>query len=444
MAPAALSLAVRAHVAAARLRRTLFRRQAAQPGAPQQHRRSSPMVLRCAGVSTASSRSPCRLRVVRLAAVAPAGRRTCAHARCRRRRSPSRVFAPLSLLGDDLLEVAQRGGGDLVHAVALVRRSARARRRSPLAMPPHRLHQSPRDCLAAARWWDGRQRRPPRAPGRRFAAGRPRRPRARGRPPHRRQPEARCRRRRSRRRSRRRHRRSDRRSSTGSEAGDERRGRQRGNRLAAGEAHGGSSRRGNGRYAITGRRPLLPVMPAPPRSPFAATLWPPADPGRRLPWRSASSSPSVVAFCDAAAPRLATSEPSLLLVTLDTTRADHLQPYGARDVPTPALQSLADAGVLFEHAHSVAPITLVAHSTVLTGLYPPQHGVRNNGTHHLPTGDRHACRAPRGRAATSTAAFVSAAVLDRRYGLVPSNRFSKLLNRLLYLPLLVTHLYPGI
>jgi arylsulfatase A-like enzyme/Flp pilus assembly protein TadD len=107
---------------------------------------------------------------------------------------------------------------------------------------------------------------------------------------------------------------------------------------------------------------------------------------------------------------------SLLLITTDTTRADHLEPYGAKDVETPTLARLAQEGIVCERAYAVAPITLPAHTSILTGLYPPQHGVRNNGTHYLP--DEVTTLAERLRArGLRTAAFVSAAVLERRYGL---------------------------
>src|SRR5262245_39028381 len=66
--------------------------------------------------------------------------------------------------------------------------------------------------------------------------------------------------------------------------------------------------------------------------------------------------------------------PSVVLITVDTTRWDHLQPYGA-DVQTPVLAALATQGVLFEQAYAVAPITLPAHTAIHTGLYPPQSGV---------------------------------------------------------------------
>ena len=106
----------------------------------------------------------------------------------------------------------------------------------------------------------------------------------------------------------------------------------------------------------------------------------------------------------------------MLLITLDTTRADHLTPYGAEEAETPRLASLAEEGVLFERAHAVTPVTLPSHATLLTGLEPPAHGVRNNGIHHL---EETVVTLPERlvEAGWRTAAFVSAAVLERRYGL---------------------------
>ena len=54
---------------------------------------------------------------------------------------------------------------------------------------------------------------------------------------------------------------------------------------------------------------------------------------------------------------MAAGRPSILLITLDTTRADHLEPYGAEDVETPALSRLADNGIVFEHAVATTPVT---------------------------------------------------------------------------------------
>jgi len=70
--------------------------------------------------------------------------------------------------------------------------------------------------------------------------------------------------------------------------------------------------------------------------------------------------------------------PSLLLVTIDTLRADHVGVYGAAVARTSSLDALAARGVRFEHAQSPVPMTGPSHATILTGLYPPVHGVRDN------------------------------------------------------------------
>jgi len=70
---------------------------------------------------------------------------------------------------------------------------------------------------------------------------------------------------------------------------------------------------------------------------------------------------------------------NVLVVTLDTTRADFLGCYGRASASTPNLDRLAQEGYLFLRAISAAPITLPSHSTIFTGTYPPVHGVRDNG-----------------------------------------------------------------
>lgn len=108
--------------------------------------------------------------------------------------------------------------------------------------------------------------------------------------------------------------------------------------------------------------------------------------------------------------------PNLLLVTLDTTRADHLGCYGYPLSQTPAIDRLAAEGVRCSDAVTAAPITLPSHATILTGLYPPAHGVRDNGTYAL--GDDAVTLAERlKRAGYRTQAIVSALVLNRRYNL---------------------------
>lgn len=70
---------------------------------------------------------------------------------------------------------------------------------------------------------------------------------------------------------------------------------------------------------------------------------------------------------------------NVLLVTFDTTRADHIGCYGYNEISTPTLDGLAAESVVFEQAHTAVPITLPSHSTIMTGLYPPAHGARDNG-----------------------------------------------------------------
>jgi len=116
----------------------------------------------------------------------------------------------------------------------------------------------------------------------------------------------------------------------------------------------------------------------------------------------------------AAAPRR--TPPNLVLITLDTTRADHLGAWGYRNAHTPVLDALAARGTRFARCDTAAPITLPSHATLLTGLFPPRHGVRDNGTFVLaPKVETLAERlAARGY---DTAAVVSAVVLARHQGL---------------------------
>ena len=76
--------------------------------------------------------------------------------------------------------------------------------------------------------------------------------------------------------------------------------------------------------------------------------------------------------------------PSLILLTLDTTRADHLGCYGRKAAGTPTLDRLANEGLLFERAYSTTPLTTPSHASMLTGFYPPKHGVRSNGDAIVP------------------------------------------------------------
>ena len=120
-------------------------------------------------------------------------------------------------------------------------------------------------------------------------------------------------------------------------------------------------------------------------------------PGRRL-FRHQSASPL-----------------NVLLITLDTTRADHLGCYGYGPAQTPHLDGLAREGIRFARVYCPAPLTLPSHASVLTGLYPATHGVRNNG-HELASKWRTLAEILKGHG-FATAAFVSSFSVDSRFGI---------------------------
>jgi arylsulfatase A-like enzyme/Tfp pilus assembly protein PilF len=107
---------------------------------------------------------------------------------------------------------------------------------------------------------------------------------------------------------------------------------------------------------------------------------------------------------------------NLLLVTFDTTRADRLGCYGRANARTPTLDGLASRGVVFEQCRSAAPVTMPSHSTIMTGLYPPAHGVRDNGLFTLPESRTTLAEILRGRG-YATAAAIGSFVLDHRFGI---------------------------
>jgi choline-sulfatase len=82
---------------------------------------------------------------------------------------------------------------------------------------------------------------------------------------------------------------------------------------------------------------------------------------------------------ETATPIPASSIKNVLLITIDTLRPDALSIYGNR-TRSPFFERIARDSVVFDRAFTVAPLTLPAHTSILTGLYPPSHGVRNNGT----------------------------------------------------------------
>jgi len=78
--------------------------------------------------------------------------------------------------------------------------------------------------------------------------------------------------------------------------------------------------------------------------------------------------------------------PNLVLITIDTLRADHVGAYGANGVETPTLDRLAARGVRFDQVLTSVPLTGPSHATILTGQYPPTHGVRGNVVFNLRAG----------------------------------------------------------
>lgn len=116
------------------------------------------------------------------------------------------------------------------------------------------------------------------------------------------------------------------------------------------------------------------------------------------------------------APGVSGDRLNLVVITLDTTRADHLGAYGSRDVRTPALDRLALEGVVFDQTMTTAPLTLPAHASIFTGRFPPEHGVRDNGgffvaPEQLTLAEVLAAQGFR------TGGFVAAYVLDGKWGL---------------------------
>jgi arylsulfatase A-like enzyme len=106
----------------------------------------------------------------------------------------------------------------------------------------------------------------------------------------------------------------------------------------------------------------------------------------------------------------------VVIITLDTTRADRLSPYGFMNVSLPHLERLAREGVVFDRTSSVAPLTLPAHTSLFTGLLPPNHGVRDNADQPLAESQTTLAEVLRARG-FRTGAFVGSVVLNPERGL---------------------------
>lgn len=108
--------------------------------------------------------------------------------------------------------------------------------------------------------------------------------------------------------------------------------------------------------------------------------------------------------------------PNVILITIDTVRADHLGCYGATNVKTPTLDGLARDGIVFERAISQVPLTWPSHAAILTGTYPFQNGVQDFTGQPLDQRFRSVAQIFKQQGYT-TGAVVSAFVLDRSWGL---------------------------
>ncbi|MBN2055145.1 sulfatase-like hydrolase/transferase [bacterium] len=113
---------------------------------------------------------------------------------------------------------------------------------------------------------------------------------------------------------------------------------------------------------------------------------------------------------------------NLVVITVDTTRADHIGCYGYDKIRTPNIDGLAAGGVQFDETFSVQPVTLPAHCSIFTGTYPFTHGVRDNNIYRL--GDQHRTLAEvLEEKGYLTTAFVASYILNNQFGLNQGFRF---------------------
>ena len=107
---------------------------------------------------------------------------------------------------------------------------------------------------------------------------------------------------------------------------------------------------------------------------------------------------------------------NVLLISIDTCRADYLSCYGYKSNTTPNIDAVAKEGILFENVISPIPLTLPAHSSMLTGTIPPYHGVHDNLNDALDESNVTLAEVLKNNGFT-TGAFISAMVMDSRFGL---------------------------
>jgi arylsulfatase A-like enzyme/Flp pilus assembly protein TadD len=136
-------------------------------------------------------------------------------------------------------------------------------------------------------------------------------------------------------------------------------------------------------------------------------------------WIAAAALAMAVTACSAAPPpssRAASAATNVLVVTIDTLRADRVGIYGAANVATPNIDALAREGAWAARAVVHAPLTRPSHVSLFTGRYPAEHGIRDNVSPPLAANVPVLAEAFK-RAGFATAAFVASAVVDRQSGL---------------------------
>lgn len=107
---------------------------------------------------------------------------------------------------------------------------------------------------------------------------------------------------------------------------------------------------------------------------------------------------------------------NLVVITLDTTRADHIGAYGSTVVKTPVIDALAADGVRFDQTMTTAPLTLPAHASMFTGRFPPEHGARDNGGFFVGPEQLTLAEILKARG-YQTGGFIAAYVLDAKWGI---------------------------
>jgi arylsulfatase A-like enzyme/Flp pilus assembly protein TadD len=131
---------------------------------------------------------------------------------------------------------------------------------------------------------------------------------------------------------------------------------------------------------------------------------------------------SLFRFNHPRAPTTVSPRLNLLLITLDTTRADHLGCYGSTAAKTPNLDRLARDGTLFAQCSSCSPLTLPSHASIMTAVSPYVHGARRNGSGEVPAANLTLAETL-SAAGYRTLAVLASFVLDRQFGLAQGFEF---------------------